>query len=224
MRVGQVEKCSAFRHNHRVRKKPQRKSKDRTEAIVEAALALAIEGGFDNVRQREVAARAGVTVRTLYRKFPNKRELLAAGLTRSVDELHRRLSERPTRARKQSARLAHLFREMTAVFCDEPNLGRAVIRALVSESTSSAHPALAYFARVLLLVLQAMRGTNAQGEASVPENERALLLLQVWFSALVGWLAGMIDAAAIPVLMEIAIRNIVGERVAESKGEVTASS
>src|SRR5262245_55002528 len=113
-------------------RKSQAKSKDRSAAIVEAALALAIEGGFENVRQREVAPRAGLTRRTLYRKFPNKHDLLAAGLSRSVDDLQRRLAERPIRARKPAARLSHLFAEMTAVFCDQPNLGRAVIRALVS--------------------------------------------------------------------------------------------
>lgn len=195
-----------------VAKRSQGKRKDCTAAIVEAALALAVEGGFDNVRQREVAARAGVTVRTLYRKFPNKHELLAAGLSRSVDDLQRRLAERPSRARKPAARLTHLFAEMTAVFCDEPNFGRAVIRALVSGSTSSAQPAVAYFSRVLRLVLQAMRGGNAEGDASVLENERALLLLQVWFSGLVSWLAGMVDAAGINSMTEIAIRHIVDEQ------------
>jgi AcrR family transcriptional regulator len=194
-----------------VPRKTQAKPKDRTAAIVEAALALAIEGGFDNVRQREVAARAGVTLRTLYRKFPNKHELLAAGLSRSIDELQHRLNERPIRSRKPAARLTHLFTEMTAVFCDQPNLGRAVIRSLVSGSTSSAQPALAQFSRVLVLVLQAMRGAAAEGEASALETERAVLLLQVWFAGLVSWLAGAVDAAGIRALVEIAVRHIVPE-------------
>jgi AcrR family transcriptional regulator len=189
-------------------RKPQSKPKDHAAAIVEAALALAIEGGFENVRQREVAARAGVTLRTLYRKFPNKHDLLAAGLTRSVDDLQRRLTERPIRERSQSARLKHLFGEMTAVFCDQPNLGRAVVRALVSGSTFSAEPALAYYARVFALVLQAMRG-KARGQATALETERAMLLLQVWFAGLVSWLAGAFDAAGIQTSIEIAMRHIV---------------
>jgi AcrR family transcriptional regulator len=195
-------------HNRAMSRKTQGKPTDRTAAILEAALALAIEGGFENVRQREVAARAGVTLRTLYRKFPNKHELLAAGLSRSVDELHRRLAERPIRARKPSARVKHLFVEMTAAFCDEPNLGRAVIRGLVSGTTLSAEQAVAYYSRVLVLVLQAMRGVAAEGEASALETERATLLLQVWFASLVSWLAGVVDAAGIDALMEVAIRHI----------------
>jgi hypothetical protein len=101
---------------------------------------------------------------------------------------------------------------MTAVFCDEPNFGRAVIRALVSGSTSSAQPAVQYFSRVLGLVLHALRGPSADGEASAIENERALLLLQVWFSGLVSWLAGMVNAAGINTMLEIAVRHIVREQ------------
>lgn len=192
--------------------KSQSKPQDRTAAIIEAALALASEGGFENVRQREVAARAGVTIRTLYRKFPNKHELLAAGLARSMDELDRRLSEHPSRGRKPSARLKHLFTEMTAVFCDEPNLGRAVIRALVSGSSPSAQSSAAHFSRVLARVLHALRGASAQGEASAIENERALLLLQVWFSGLVSWLAGLVDAEGIGAIVELAVRHIAPDR------------
>jgi AcrR family transcriptional regulator len=194
-------------------RKAQGKAQDRSAAIVEAALALAIEGGFENVRQREVAARAGVTLRTLYRKFPNKHDLLAAGLSRSVDDLQRRLEQRPIRARKPAARLSRLFAEMTAVFCDQPNLGRAVIRALVSGSSFSAEPALAYYSRVFALVLQAMRGKRAEGDATALETERAMLLIQVWFAGLVSWLAGALDAAAIDASIETAIRHIVRPEV-----------
>jgi AcrR family transcriptional regulator len=192
-------------------RKAQGKAQDRSAAIVEAALALAIEGGFENVRQREVAARAGVTLRTLYRKFPNKHDLLAAGLSRSVDELQLRLEQRPIRARKPAARLSQLFAEMTGVFCDQPNLGRAVIRALVSGSSFSAAPALAYYSRVFARVLQAMRGNGAEGDATALETERAMLLMQVWFAGLVSWLAGALDAAAIQTSIETAIRHIVRE-------------
>jgi AcrR family transcriptional regulator len=189
--------------------KTQRKRADLSAAIVEAALSLAIEGGFENVRQREVAARAGVTLRTLYRKFPSKDELLAAGLSRQVDELDRRLAERPTRARSVAGRLMHLFEEMTAVYCDQPSLGRAVVRALVSGSAAAAEPVLAYHGRALALVLEALRGARADGEPTVLENEQAMLLLSVWFAGLVNWLAGGLDAAGILASVEIAIRHVV---------------
>jgi len=200
--------------------KKQRKRGDLSAAIVEAALSLAIEGGFENVRQREVAARAGVTLRTLYRKFPSKDELLAAGLSRQVEELDRRLAERPIRERSAAGRLTHLFAEMTAVYCDQPSLGRAVIRALVSGSASSAQPVLAYHGHAAALVLGALRGKAAEGEATVFENEQAALLLSVWFAGLVNWLAGGLDAPGMLAAVDIAIRHIVLDRTPAPRGRL----
>ena len=186
-----------------------RKRQDHEAAIVDAALSLATEGGFDNVRQRDVAARAGVTLRTLYRKFPSKDDLLAAGLSRSVDELTRRLDERPMRQRKPATRVAHVLAEMTHVFCDRPDLGRALLRALVSGATSSSQAALSYRGHVFRVVLRALRGTEAEGEASQQDVERAMLLLMVWFSGLVSWLSGIFDPDAIRTAVDTAIRHIV---------------
>jgi AcrR family transcriptional regulator len=191
--------------------KTPRKRQDHEAAIVDAALSLAAEGGFDNVRQRDVAARAGVTLRTLYRKFPSKEDLLAAGLSRSADELNRRLEERPMRQRKQATRLAHLFDMMTGVFCDRPDLGRALLRALVSGATSSSEAALSYRGQVFRHVLQALRGPVAEGEASQQDIERAMLLLMVWFSGQISWLSGLFDPDGIRAAMETAIRHIVRE-------------
>ncbi|MDH5676357.1 MAG: hypothetical protein OEZ06_29835 [Myxococcales bacterium] len=81
----------------------------------------------------------------------------------------------------------------------------------MSGSIASAEPALAYFARALALVLQGLRGAGAKGEASVLENERAVLLLQVWFAGMVSWLGGMVDRAGIVTLVDIAIRHVARE-------------
>jgi AcrR family transcriptional regulator len=144
-------------------KKRKKPAPDRSAAIVEAALSLAIEGGFENVRQRDVAARAGVTLRTLYRKFPSKDELLAVGLLRTADELDRRLAQRPIRGRSAAERLTRLFGVMTGVLLDNPNLGRAVLRVF-AVADAAPGPATAYQGRITLLVLNALRGPRAQGE------------------------------------------------------------
>jgi AcrR family transcriptional regulator len=50
----------------------------RQEAILEAARALAAEGGMAAVQIAPVAARAGIAAGTVYRYFPSKSELVAA--------------------------------------------------------------------------------------------------------------------------------------------------
>jgi AcrR family transcriptional regulator len=63
-----------YRHTKNV----TRRLTARREAIVEAARALAAEGGMAAVQIAPVAARAGIAAGTVYRYFPSKTELVAA--------------------------------------------------------------------------------------------------------------------------------------------------
>jgi AcrR family transcriptional regulator len=53
-----------------------------------AAVELFLEKGYDGTTAAEIAAHAGVTERTFFRYFPDKRDVLF-----DEDELHRRLSD-----------------------------------------------------------------------------------------------------------------------------------
>jgi AcrR family transcriptional regulator len=71
---------------------------DAAGRLREAAMALYAEQGYDGTTVAEIADRAGVTARTFFRHFPDKREVLFAG----SEELERRmvgaLSEAPPAA------------------------------------------------------------------------------------------------------------------------------
>jgi len=56
-----------------------RSGKEARERLVRSALELFSERGFDDVTAAEIAARAGVTERTYFRHFPDKREVLFDG-------------------------------------------------------------------------------------------------------------------------------------------------
>jgi len=58
-----------------------RRLAERREAIVEAARALAAEGGMAAVQIAPVAVRAGIAAGTVYRYFPSKTELVRAVMT-----------------------------------------------------------------------------------------------------------------------------------------------
>ena len=51
---------------------------ERARRIVDSAVELAEQGGFEAVRLRDVAAHAGVALGTLYRRFRSKEDLLVA--------------------------------------------------------------------------------------------------------------------------------------------------
>src|SRR5207247_454894 len=62
----------------------------RRQRVIEAAVALASDGGYDAVQMRDVAGRADVALGTLYRYFPSKDHLLIAALAEQVTALQRR--------------------------------------------------------------------------------------------------------------------------------------
>jgi TetR/AcrR family transcriptional regulator, cholesterol catabolism regulator len=172
--------------------------KDRTDKILDVAIALAEKGGFDNIRQREVAARAGVALGTLYKRFRSKEDILCAALDRDSAALERRMEDNPVRGDDASERLTAFFKLVTRGFIRKPNYAKAVLRAMASGVPEIAANVTAYHGRMNGLVIAALRGTGrlgyAEATASPPtrrETTLAFLLLQIWFAAMVGWSAGM---------------------------------
>jgi AcrR family transcriptional regulator len=59
------------------------------ERLIKAALGLFTDRGYDNVTVAQIAERAGITRRSYFRYFPDKREVLFAGSDRLPLEVHR---------------------------------------------------------------------------------------------------------------------------------------
>ena len=62
--------------------------------LAEAALELYVVRGFENTTVAEIAERAGLTERTFFRHFADKREVLFAGSSDLVDLLAEHVAER----------------------------------------------------------------------------------------------------------------------------------
>ena len=70
------------------RKSPvQARSTASVEAILKATIQVLLKAGKEHLTTTHVAARAGVSVGTLYQYFPNKSALLRAALQRHMDEI-----------------------------------------------------------------------------------------------------------------------------------------
>src|SRR5437016_12061785 len=82
----------------------------RKERLIEAAVGLAAEGGYDAVQMRDVAARAEVALGTLYRHYSSKDQLLLAAMAAQADVLRERLVQRPPRGDTPAARVAEGLR------------------------------------------------------------------------------------------------------------------
>lgn len=168
------------------------------ERIFDVAIALAEEGGYDNVRQRDVAAKAGVALGTLYKRFRSKEDILSAALARETEKLERKIEKGPVKGDTAEERLVAFYTLLTRALTRRPHFARAVLRAMASGQPEVARHVVAYQGRMNGLIIAAMRGVGSLSygdAAAVPPTEReqtlALLLQQNWFASLIGWSAGL---------------------------------
>jgi AcrR family transcriptional regulator len=185
--------------------------KARRDKILDVAVDLAEVGGFDNVRQRDVAANAGVALGTLYKNFRSKEDLLSAALEREAEQLERRMEDHPAKGETRLERVLSVFQLMTKALCKKPNYARAVLRAMSSGVPEVAANIVSYQGRVNGMLVAAMRGVGRLGYAeltSLPPTEQestlSMILQQLWFASLVGWSAGLFDHSAIVEQLRVA--------------------
>ena len=163
-----------------VRRRMSARQQARRERILTAASALASAGGYEAVLMKDVAARARVSLGTLYRYFGSKDHLLAETLLAWGGELGRRLRESPPRAADASERVASVFRRMARGVEQEPQLGVALTRALLSSDPS------AFANREGLEAMMRDWIVLALGDADVPDRDGVIAVLRhVCFSCMI---------------------------------------
>jgi TetR/AcrR family transcriptional regulator, cholesterol catabolism regulator len=180
------------------------RDKDRRDKILDVAIELAEKGGYNNVRQREVAAQAGVALGTLYKRFRSKEDILCAALARETETLERRMEAMPAKGDTPLERICSFFKIVTKGLITKPNYARAVLRAMASGEPEIAANVAAYQGHMNGLIIAAIRGTGRLGYAETTsspptemESTLALHMLQVWYASLVGWSAGVTSQQAV---------------------------
>ncbi|MEY3361782.1 MAG: hypothetical protein RL531_1501 [Actinomycetota bacterium] len=161
---------------------------ERRRRLVDAAVELAQQGGYDAVQMRDVANRADVALATLYRQYPSKDQLLLAALADQTGTLRDILGKRPARGTTPLDRVNGVLERATRALTREPRLAGAMVTAL-----GSPEPDAAAIKQEILELLRGILG-DAGGFAEVADADAALRTLgYVWFAALGAWSGGMID-------------------------------
>jgi AcrR family transcriptional regulator len=104
--------------------------------ILNAALALFREKGFDTATMRDVAAKAGVATGAAYYYYPSKDAIVMAFYKRSCDEMQPQIEAALDGVTGLEARLCELIRVKLVYFA--PN--RGVLRALLRNGADPKHP------------------------------------------------------------------------------------
>ena len=87
--------------------------------LAKAAMELYAEQGFEQTTVAEIAARAGLTERTFFRHFADKREVLFYGMERLRDLLARAVADAPASATAMDA-VSAAFEAAGAMFQENP--------------------------------------------------------------------------------------------------------
>jgi AcrR family transcriptional regulator len=112
------------------------KAEDTSLKILEAALTLFREEGFDKATMRDIAAKAGVATGAAYYYYPSKDAIVMEFYQRSFAEMQPKLQAAMDQARGLEARLRELIRVKLIHFA--PN--RGVLRALLRNGADPAYP------------------------------------------------------------------------------------
>jgi AcrR family transcriptional regulator len=167
--------------------------------IVDAAVELAEQGGFEAVRLRDVAERSDVALGTLYKYFRSKEDILLFALNEQLERLEQLMAARPIAGGRPYARAGEFFRRATRALARRPQFARALIRAMATGDQATAMKIAAFQLRISRLISSALSGSAPSapdGTSIAPAEARgegvlAHTLMHVWFSSLVGWSAGL---------------------------------
>jgi TetR/AcrR family transcriptional regulator, cholesterol catabolism regulator len=173
----------------------------RRDRVVEAAMRLAADGGYDAVQMRSVAAEANVALGTIYRYFSSKDHVLGAALVSWATDLQRRIEQRPPKGATVAEEVVDVVRRATRAIERQPELAAAMVTAITSPD-----PAVRECQREMSQVMAAVIATPL---GSLPADQRdgvVRVLSHVWFSALVGWVNGWGNVGQVGDELEIAAR------------------
>ena len=175
--------------------------------LLDAARELAIEGGYDAVGIRQVAAHAGVSAPTAYLYFSSKDHLLVDVLVDLVGQTTESLSSRPRRGRSAVDRAVATLRRAVQNVEQAPNLYVATTRAYISGSPEVAH------ARVAMETSTRSWIDLALGESEIGDRDAIVRILEaVLFANMVGLVTGGRGPGDIADELELAARTLLERR------------
>ena len=174
----------------------------RRARVIEAAIELATEGGYDAVQMRDVADRADVALGTLYRYFPSKIHLLVSALALELEQIQEKLERKPIPGDTPHERMQFVLARVTRSMQREPLLAEAMTRAFMFADPSASAEVNAVARLMEEMFTRAMH----DGEPTADDRAKARVIGDVWLSNLVAWVTRRASANDVVNHLELASR------------------
>jgi TetR/AcrR family transcriptional regulator, cholesterol catabolism regulator len=186
--------------------------RERRKRILDAAIALASKGGFEQMQMRAVAERADVALGTLYRYFPSKIHLLVSALAMQFEQARENFDRKPIPGDTPADRVMYVLGRTTRTLQRDPNLTEALTRAFMFADASVANEIHVVGMHVTRMLMAAMRDPSEVANSATPpeptEEEIAItkVIGDVWLASLVQWVTGRASANDVAKSMDVAVR------------------
>ena len=148
--------------------------------LAKAAMELYAEQGFEQTTVAEIAARAGLTERTFFRHFADKREVLFYGMEMLGDLLVRAVADAPAPATAMDA-VGAAFRAAGSVLQESPERVR-MRDAIVSANAELRERELIKLAALAAAVAGALRDRGVPEPAASLAAETGVAVFKVAFA------------------------------------------
>jgi AcrR family transcriptional regulator len=178
--------------------------------LAQAALALYAEQGFEQTTAAEIARRAGLTERSFFRHFADKREVLFSGMDSMRDIIVRAVEEAPESVAALDAVSAALA-AVGAVIQENPEAVR-LRDAVVSANAELRERELIKLAEFAAVMAGALRARGVPGPAASLAAETGIAVFKV---ARARWMSerGQPDLPEMLRASMADLRNVVADRL-----------
>ena len=169
----------------------------RRERILDAAMQLATEGGYDAVQMRSVAERADVALGTVYRYFPSKVHLLVAAMSRTFQMLQDTV--RVDTSGTPEERIYRVVAAVTRYLARNRRMSGAMVRALMSADTEAAPEVERADDLLVSLIVSASHDPHAAATPAADERTAlvAHIIGKVWLIDVVTLLSGRMTVSQV---------------------------
>jgi AcrR family transcriptional regulator len=180
--------------------------RERRSRMLDAAMQLAADGGYEAVQMREVADKAEVALGTLYRYFPSKVHLLVAALAAQFEEAEAITASRAITGDTAHERVMKILSRTTVAMQKQPQLTEAMVRAFMFADASVLGEIEQVGERLTRMIARAIAGSPDHGDATSEEAAIIRVIADVWLSALVSWANGRSAADEVEQSIDVAVR------------------
>jgi TetR/AcrR family transcriptional regulator, cholesterol catabolism regulator len=181
--------------------------RERRDRVIRAVLEMVSEGRIDDMQMKDVAARSGVALGTIYRYFSSKDHLLAAALVDWGRHLELQTRHRELPEGTPADRVMAVVRRGVRAYEREPHSARLLLR--VAGSTDPfADECYRELSDSVMGAMQRALADVPAGEAEVVQR----IIGSVWFIGLFDWVNGRRPISEVYADLDVTARMLLTER------------